>query len=548
MTDRRLAFASVALLALAASATSLANGFAYDDFHIIADNARVHDAGNALRLFGQTYWPPERGAALYRPLTMLAFLAQWLVGDGNPLVFHVVNVLAYVGVCLAVLALARRLLPAVPAWVGAAVFAVHPVHVEVVGNVVGQSELWVALAFAVATGAYLRVRVRQLAGEPARGGVLAIVGILALACLAKEHGIVLPALLLAAELTIVAASSRTVAWRERARQVAPLYAGMALVAVVFLVVRSRIVAGLIGDTPHIAFGGQPVGTRLWTMLGVTTEWYRLLVWPAHLAAIYSPPGTPTYDGFDPLLVAPMLTLLALLALVVWAWRRRPVLAFGFVWMAIAILPTSNIFFPSGILLAERTLFVPSIGFALIVGELAVWLLARLRAERPRALRLAGLAFGALLAAGVARSADRHRVWKDNDALFASAVADEPLSYRAHYGQGGMLFTSGRKEKGEWHFRVAMRLMPRDSDVRMDLAREYTKVGMCGPAIPVYQEAIRISPRRPDARASLVACLLAEARFAEAREEAQRGLALGQQRKAFTRLIEIADSVVAARAR
>src|SRR5688500_14945995 len=144
--QRQLAALAIALLALAASATSLTNGFAYDDEWIIRDNPRVQALTGAWKLFGQPYWPPEMGGKLYRPVTMLGFAVQWALGGGAPPVVHAGSVLLYVCLSLAVFALALTMLPATTAWVVAALFAVHPVHVEAVGNVVGQSELLVALA------------------------------------------------------------------------------------------------------------------------------------------------------------------------------------------------------------------------------------------------------------------------------------------------------------------------------------------------------------------------------------------------------------------
>ncbi|MFI5210258.1 MAG: hypothetical protein ACHQ2E_07435, partial [Gemmatimonadales bacterium] len=107
---------SVAGLALAASLTSLGNGFAYDDQFIIVTNPRVHDLAGAWRLFGQTYWPPDRGSGLYRPVTVLLFAGQWAVGQGSPLVFHLVNVLLYAGLSALVFWCALALLPAGAAW------------------------------------------------------------------------------------------------------------------------------------------------------------------------------------------------------------------------------------------------------------------------------------------------------------------------------------------------------------------------------------------------------------------------------------------------
>ena len=128
-------FLAIGALALGASATGFHNGFTYDDRSIIVQNPKVHHLGHLARLWTETYWPPWMGGGLYRPFTMSAFTLEWVAGHGAPWVFHLVNIALYVAVCLAVYALAALVLPRTLAAVAGGLFAVHPVHVEAVGNI-----------------------------------------------------------------------------------------------------------------------------------------------------------------------------------------------------------------------------------------------------------------------------------------------------------------------------------------------------------------------------------------------------------------------------
>ena len=161
-----LAAALVVLAALVASASSLGNGFALDDVLVIERRALVHSLGDLRALLTTAYWqlPPED--TLWRPLGLVTFAAQWGAGGGAPWVFHAVSVMLYVSVCLAVLALAWQLMPPVGALAAALVFAVHPVHVESVGNIVGQLELWVAVAVVAAAAVYARARLHDRLRAP----------------------------------------------------------------------------------------------------------------------------------------------------------------------------------------------------------------------------------------------------------------------------------------------------------------------------------------------------------------------------------------------
>src|SRR5882672_10708702 len=214
-----MALAAVVALALISSLSGLRNGFAYDDQAIIVGNPQVHSLAGLLHRFAEPYWPADRGSGLYRPLTIILFSLQWVMSGGAPLIFHLTNILLYVALAVAVLSLARQLLPEPAAWLAGALFAVHPVHVEAVANGVGQAELTTGLAAVIAVRLYLGWR--SAAPERPIGipGTAALVVLYLAACLCKEHGMVLPALLLAAEFTVITDPR---SWRARARALGPL--------------------------------------------------------------------------------------------------------------------------------------------------------------------------------------------------------------------------------------------------------------------------------------------------------------------------------------
>jgi protein O-mannosyl-transferase len=185
MTARQIRialWASVVSLAVAASISGIANRFAFDDVPIIVENDRMHSLAHWWQLFAQGYWPVKIGGDLYRPVTMLGFAVQWAIGGGSPLVFHVVSIVLYALVCAAFFGILLELLPAWAAWLGAALFAVHPLHVEAVANVVGQSELLAALFVFLALLVFLRSR-RQSSVSPRDIFLIALLYLLG--CLSK---------------------------------------------------------------------------------------------------------------------------------------------------------------------------------------------------------------------------------------------------------------------------------------------------------------------------------------------------------------------------
>jgi len=565
---------TIAALAIASSIAGLMNGFTYDDRPIILQNPRLHHVGHLLRLWTETYWPPWMGAALYRPLSMSAFALEWWAGHGAPWIFHATNVLLYAAVAMLVLALARSLLSARSAWVVAALFAVHPVHVEAVANIVGQSELWAAVGVLGAVVLYLRGRRAAMRADPATrdgfgsavGGTpraLAIVVLVAAACFSKEHAIIAPILLALAEVECV---NDERPWSARWRVLRPLGLALLAVVVVYLAARALVIGALPGDRPHVVLEHLTPIARRWTALGIVPEWVRLFLWPARLSAEYAPRDIVIYDHLTPALLPALLLLVALAVTFIVSVRRWRIGAFALAWMAVTLVLVSNLVLMTGVLLAERTLFLPSVGAMLLVGAV----IERLRipglgstpgpaaehagvpAGSPRvaparAAVLAG-ALGAVVLAGAWRSAVRQAVWRSNATLFAQAPLDAPLSYRAHDVFAGLLFDAGDLAGGEREARTALALYPHDPVLARDLAHQYIRAGLCRPAVPLLQQSVvETGTMETDARLLLAECLLAAGDRAGARAQTLRGVADGQYANygpAYHRLLIAIDSAAA----
>lgn len=536
-------YAGIIALAVLASATGLSNGFALDDLALVADNARVHSLHEWWRLFRLPYWPPQYGASLYRPIVTIGFAVQWVAGGGSPLVFHLTSIALYAALSALVLAFFLELLGPIPAVVGTALFAVHPVHVEAVGNVVGQAELLAAVAAVGACIIYVHAR---RAGPPGRAAITSIGVLYAIACLCKEHALLLPALLGMLELFGIGRdrSDRANGLAEDLRTVGPLFVALFAIAVAYLVARTVVIGEVLGEKHLVPVFGV---RRLWVMLVVVPQWVRLLFWPAHLSAEYSPRQIEIPDGAGPEIVLGSVILAAIAVLFVTLGRgtiatrtERVAARFALGWLAITLLPVSNLF--SVMLVAERTLLLPSVGAMLFVGAAAAW--AMQRATRPARVALASAA-AVFVVAGVIRSSTRQRVWRDDTTLFAQMAEDAPLSYRAQFFYGQMLFQQGRLAEAERRLKVAIALNPTPSDVSPlnYLATMYRDAGLCPQALPFYEQALANDDARPDVRYGLAACLLATGRVDQARRLAEDGVRRGDLKGLFIQLIARSDSLL-----
>jgi len=181
MTTKRL-YLVVAACAVVVYLGALWNRWALDDIPIIYYNPLVHSLSGTWLAIVSPYWPRELGGQLYRPLAIASYALDWQVGQVAW--FHAVNLLWHAGVSVLVAVLVRRWSGDRAALVSGLLFAVHPVHVEAVANVVGRAELMAALFALLAVYAALE---RDSVGWSA----VALAGGL----LCKENAAVIPGLI-----------------------------------------------------------------------------------------------------------------------------------------------------------------------------------------------------------------------------------------------------------------------------------------------------------------------------------------------------------------
>ncbi len=410
---------AVAACALVPYLPALWNGFAMDDLYIIVWNPLVHSLQGVWGGFGGPYWPPDLGGQMDRPLPLASFALDWTLASGHPMLFHAINLIWHAGVSLTVAMLARRWAewssPAPEgrgdqgvrtALIAGLVFAVHPVHVEAVANVVGLGELMAAAG--VCAAVYAAVIGRNVLWSSVA---------LLLALLSKENAIVAPALIIWAWIV-----GPPLVPRPDRRRIVTFAASWVLVAGAFLAVRGIVLHPYerLNATAPVFLGEGALAARL-TALAALRDVFRLLVFPLTLRVDYSPDErTIIHSLFDVRFAIGLLCLAVWIGLLILAWRRKRQLELYVLgWIAIAYLPVSNLLFPTGVLIAERTLYLPSVGFALAAGAA----LARLPADRVR------IVVAIILLAGGIRTALRSPVWHDDYAVTQSILTDSPQSYR-----------------------------------------------------------------------------------------------------------------------
>jgi tetratricopeptide (TPR) repeat protein len=450
-TDWRAAVL-VLVAALAAYVNSLGNGFVWDDPIILSRQLVV------FRSAGDVLAPPrdipQFSPDYYRPLTIATYLFDRAVGGERPFAFHLSVVATHALAALLVWAFAAQLLAAsarqrgarapddsaqrVGALCAGLLFAVHPVHTESVAWAAGRSDVLATtflLAALLAQGAWSSWR-----GTAASGGAaLAALG-------AKETGVALYPLALLRDLLLPPTS------RRRRDDWLRAYAGLALAGLVYVGLRHHALGEAIGSVPHAA----PVVRGAGEVIAAIGTYVGLLLWPSPLNAyIDAIPSGPL-----PWLAAALFAAASVVAASRWWQRGDGLPLFALAWVALTLVPSLAILWKiPDAPLAERYLYLPSVGFCLLIGTLA----ARGWTEIAGTARLAVVAgaIAVLLLAGVV-TVRRNPVWHDDLALWTDTETKSQTSGMAARNLGTAYQTLGRAAEARAAF---ARALTRRNDAR-----------------------------------------------------------------------------------
>lgn len=485
-----LAPALVVLAALLSYATSLDNGFVWDDLVIVERQLVVFDG------VGDILAPPrdipQFSPDYYRPLTIATYLVDRAVAGERPFTFHLSVVLAHAITALLLWLLASQLLAgragaSAGALCAGLLFAVHPVHSESVAWAAGRSDV-------LATAGVLAALVAHGAAPWSWGGS-ALGGAAALAALgAKEAGVALYPLLLLRDWLVRPVRRPLADWARG-------YAGVAVAAVVYLLLRHHALGELVGTAPSIA----PTHRAPLEIAAAVGFYVAKLVWPFPLNA---------YVDHVPVTAAPLLAaalLLAAGAAAVWHWRARAdgLPLFALSWIALTLVPSLAILWKiPDAPLAERYLYLPSAGFCLLVGDLAGRGWARL--ATPTGRRTAAAAAAVLLLAAGAAAARRGRVWHDDISLWEDTEAKSQLSGMAARNLGTAYQQAGRSADARAAF---ARALSRRNDAR-GLQTIHNNLGTLAlmdgdhaAARREYEAALAVAPDAPDTLFNLALAIL-----------------------------------------
>ncbi len=490
-------------LVFVAYSNSFQAALVFDNAAVIGEDPRIRDVTpqNVESILTGRYWYGNSArattAGLYRPLTTLSYLLNYAVlGNGpRPNGYHAVNLALHeINVAL-VYALGILILgETAPALALAAIWGLHPLLTESVTNIVGRADL--LAAFGVLAGLLCHARGESAKGRRRLAWLAGLAAAQAVGLFSKENAAVLPGIMLLYDLTW----SERAAWRRRA----PAYAAVALPLAAFFCLRSALQIHMLIDFSENPLVSAAFWTARLTAVKVAGMFLWLFLWPARLSADYSFHAIPLFgwrasnwEDAKALIALAVCLGAALLAVLLAVRRRRTEkpLLFFLVFFFVALSPTSNLIILIGSIMAERFLYLPSVGLAGCVVAAIHALGQRHLLKRPGAAPVAWAALGLVCLALAARTYARNFDWQDDRSLWSSAVEVRPGSARPHYNLGIELerIPDGLPD-AITEYQAALRIQPDHAEAHNNLAGVLARMpGRLTEAIAEYQAALRIRP-------------------------------------------------------
>jgi len=459
---------AMALLAGAVHWTALDGAFVFDDTIAAAENPVATAWPPDWEGIGTTnYWGDRPGYeknAIFRPLVTLSFsINRHLLGEdagayrvGN-LLLHVLATLLAGLFCLV---LTRS---PITAFLAGVLFAVHPVHSDAVASIANRTELLCACTYLGALILYLRGRADP-AGPRWRWFTVSLV-VFALALCSKENAVTFPGVILLCE--------GWFAW-QRKKEARDWFTELrwgylacsVLLVVAYLGWRVAILPEPFGgatppqDNPIVDAG---LLGRLMTPFKQFAVALEVLLVPIRLTADYTVNALPVVTTlFDPMAWSGLTAFVLLTVFAIRGAKKGSFVAFGVIFFGITYALVSNTLILSTIIFAERLLYLPSVGFCLVV---AVWLVPWLNGPRGKVV---WVGFAALILLLGMRSMARDMDWSSESDLMRSSLEARPQSAKLHSKLGKIALDEGDLERARHELETAVSIYPNNTLTLLNL--------------------------------------------------------------------------------
>ncbi|XP_044535848.1 protein O-mannosyl-transferase TMTC3 isoform X2 [Gracilinanus agilis] len=490
---------------------SLFCGFVFDDVSAILDNKDLHPSTPLKNLFHNDFWgtpmSEERSHKSYRPLTVLTFRLNYLYSELKPVSYHLLNLIFHAVVSVVFLRVCKLFLDPRSSIIASLMFAVHPIHTEAVTGVVGRAELLSSIFFLTAFLSYTKSKGpnNTIVWTP----IALTVVLVAAATLCKEQGVTVVGICCVYEVFIAQGYTLPLLFTTamqilRGKGSIPfsllqillklivlMFSTLLLVVIRVQVIQSQLPVFTRFDNPA-AVSPTPTRQLTFNYLLPVNAW--LLFNPSELCCDWTMGTIPLIESFlDIRNLATFIFFCFLGSLLVFSVRypghSSKTVLMALCLMALPFIPASNLFFPVGFVVAERVLYVPSMGFCILVAH--GW---RKLSKRHVLKKLSWVCLSIVVITHALKTLHRNWDWESEYTLFMSALKVNKNNAKLWNNVGHALENEKNFERALKYFLQATHVQPDDIGAHMNVGRTYKNLNRTKEAEESYMIAKSLMPQ------------------------------------------------------
>jgi len=469
MPHRKVLLHVVCIIALGIIiyANSLDGQFIWDDVHLIKNNTHIKDWRYLPDLFKEDI---GAGSAhpynFYRPFLMSTLMLDYSLWGLDVRGYHLTTILIHIMAGLAIYWFVSILFHSdIVSLFASLLFISHPIHTEDVAYITGRADSLVFFFILISLIFYVRyVRLGSFLAS-----IISLLGY-CLAVLSKGHGLILPVLIIFYH------------YFERIK-IKKLYLSiMFFLTAVYLILRASMFGSSFSYHIYLSHFWERVPGFFVALAG----YVRLLLVPVNLHAEYGD-GTEIFMMADIQAKIGLAVAFLLIAVLLWKKEDRDILFFSIAWFLITLLPSSNLFYPASAYMAERYLYIPSLGFFLIIGHTASVMLNR---HKRRTIFI----FSSVIILYSALTMAQNIYWKTPIEFYSRTLKYSPDSARIMNDLGYAYYNAGKDKEAVYYFRKAIGADPNYTNAYDNLGLMYLANGNNDKALALFKKVIELAPQ------------------------------------------------------
>lgn len=503
---------TIILLTFISYFNTFKNGYVLDDFSVIKENWVVKRGVESIPTIFKTsyrygYW--SSADDLYRPLSLSMFAAEWQLWPDNPKPGHVINVFLYALACVVLFSTLRKLLYRYNVflpYVTTLIFALHPIHTEVVSNIKSRDEI-LSFLFLIST---LYCAVNYANSTKNKWLALGTISYF-LAFLSKESAITFLAVFPLSIYFFTSASLKRNLF----------FSGLMLIpAIIFLAIRAKVLANqpemaTVSYTDNLLVAAPDILTRNATAVKILGIYIWKLIVPYPLVSDYSY-NQITINGWGNVWVLLSFVIFAFMGIfAIIKFKSKHILSYAILFFFITMSIYSNILMIIGSSFGERFLFVPSLSFSAALSWI-IFKLLKLNSDKTQITapetffssnKYIVLTIIPILLVYSVEVISRNKDWNSNLSLYSADVVKSPNSAHMRYYYGLVLMKDKAMNKNSQvehpefldsaivQFSIAAKIVPTFADAYDQIGLAYYRKNMNDSALKYYQIALNYNPTK-----------------------------------------------------